>query len=392
MEFFSLNQKDLLTKLSICNQVSLKKSEVEIFTYTRVDIKNGELALSALNPSLFFKTKLKIQNIDKPEIELSFLIKTDVFSSSIALITDEKVSLEIDLEKSTLVIQGAKSKHTLRINNQMLADFVLPSEKPEELQATARLITQEALDAIKSAQISVGQPKNVYQPEFLNICFTLKPSENKMLIVSTDRYRITKNVLVANYDNLNEFIQTESSVNFLINPKSVQLLTSAVESEDSIEFNFEKDFLWIKFDNTSLIMRYGEGKYPDYDKIIPQSFNCTFSISSKDLLNSLKQVYLFARTNTINHSVTLKADPKNSRIVLSAQTQDGYSSESSVDIENYEGVQEEWTQAFNADYLIDYISTVNTAKILWEANPGKPSVLSPDSQKEKQLYLVSGLK
>jgi DNA polymerase-3 subunit beta len=391
MTFFSLNQKDFLHKLNICNQISPKKSDIELFTFTKIEVADGELMMSCLNSNLYFKSSLKVQNLDAQE-NIVFLIKTDLIASSVGLIVDENVGIEVNFEKNSLIVQGSKSKYTLRIDTQNLSDFNLPKSNPENLVSSVRIISNDLMESLKTCQVSVGQPKNVYQPEFLNICFTLKPTENKLLIVSTDRYRITKNVNVANFDKVSPELTEQEQLNFLVNPRSLQLITSVADNKESTELNFEKDFLWVNFEKSTVIMRYGEGKYPDYDKIIPQSFTCSFVVPCKDLLTSLKQVYLFARTNTINRSITLKVDPKSSKIVFSAQTQDGYSSESSVDIEGYEGVQDEWTQAFNADYLIDYISAINDTKILWESNPGKPSVLSPENKKERQLYLVSGLK
>lgn len=391
MAFVSLNQKELQNKLNICNQVSPKRSDIDIFTYLKVEIRDKNIYFSAINSSLFFTTSITTNSLDFADEDIIFLIKTDIFASTVGLVIDENVGLDINLERNVLLVQGSKSKHTLRIDTQNLADFKLPVENKGNLDATVRILTSELLDANKAALVSVGQPKNVYQPEFLSVCYTLRPTSNTFLVVSTDRYRITKNVMIANYTNLSEKIQ-DDYVNYLISPKNLQLLSICTAGEESVELNFEKDFLWIKSSTTTLILRYSDGKYPDYEKIIPQSFTCTFLVNTKEILNSLRQVHLFAKTNTTNHSITLKVDPAGKKIVFTAQTQDGYASESSTDIEQYEGVQEEWTQSFNADYLIDYINNVQANNILWESNPGKPSVLSPENGKEKQVYLVSGLK
>jgi len=391
MSFVSLKQKDLEKVLGLCNQVSPKRSDIDIFTFTKIEIKDSKIKFSAINPNLFYVANIEAKDAEPKNLDISFLIKTDLFASSVSLISDENIGLEIDLEKLTLVVQGSKAKHTLRIDTQNLNDFNIPQEIPENIRASVRVLTSDLIEANKAALISVGQPKSVYQPEFLSVCYTLSPEEKKLTVVATDRYRITKTVLVANYDKVSEELKGQS-VNYLINPKNLQLLASSSEDQESIELSFESDFLWIKLENSMLIIRYGDGKYPDYDKIIPQSFSCSFLVSNKDLLASLRQVYLFAKTNVVNKSITLKINPQNKKIIFSTQTQDGYSSESSLEIENYEGVQEEWIQSFNADYLIEYINTQTSEKLLWESNPGKPSVLSPENSKEKQLYLVSGLR
>ena len=106
----------------------------------------------------------------------------------------------------------------------------------------------------------------------------------------------------------------------------------------------------------------------------------------------LRQVYLSARSNLANKTVNVEILPKENKIVLSAETEDGNKSESTLTLKNYEGIDDSWKQSFNADYLMDYLNVLQTEEMVWEANPGKPSVLSPIGEKEKQLYLVSGLK
>jgi DNA polymerase III sliding clamp (beta) subunit (PCNA family) len=93
-----------------------------------------------------------------------------------------------------------------------------------------------------------------------------------------------------------------------------------------------------------------------------------------------------------NKSISIKVEPEKSKVTFSANSAEGNNSESVINLSNYEGSSDSWEQAFNADYLIDYFNTIKTDNLLWESNPGKPSVISPEHEKEKQLYLVSGLK
>lgn len=391
MSFVSLDQKSLQRVLTICNQISPKKSDIDIFTYTKIDISKDHVVFSAINQSVYYHVKLKPNNLDIADDSLSFLVKTDLIANSASLILDDQVGLDINLDKLTLLIQGSKTKHTLRIDTASIGDFVTPKENPEDVLARVMVNTQEMLDAVRIAQTSVGNPKSIYQPELLTICLTLKTEDKQMLVVSTDRYRLSKTSLVSNYTDVAESVATEPS-NFLTNPRSMGLLAVCLDEEESMQLNFEKDYLWVKSTNSTLTMRYGEGKYPDYEKIVPQSFGCTFVMNTKDALSALKQVYFFARTNIINKNVNVLVDPSTKKVTFTAKTDDGNSSESTVDIDNYEGIEEQWNQSFNADYLIDYIGVIDTDNFLWEANPGKPSVLSPEKEKSNKMCLISGIK
>jgi len=390
MPFLSLSQKKLQKILNICNQISPKKSDVEIFTFLKIGITDNKVSFDAVNQNLSFCASLEPANLEFSGDSLEFLIKTEVLSGTVGLIKDENVGLDIDIARSTLVIQGSSSKHTLRINTKEVADMVLPETDQQKAEINLKVNSQQLVKSSQVAQVAVGNPKNVYNPEFLSICYSLFPEENKMSIVSTDRYRVVLKNLEIKIKKTIEGKNTGMH-NYLINPKGLQLLNSILEEEEDVILEFEKDLLWIASTNKKIAIRYGEGEYPDYNKIIPQSFACSFLLNTKEALSALKQVYISARANINNKSVKMEVDPENQKIRFLSEAPDGYSSESNCGLNNYEGGTEAWSQYFNIDYLIDYLSTLQVENFLWEANPGRPSVLSPENQKPTELYLVSGL-
>ena len=391
MPFVSFNQKDLAKVLTNCNMISPRKSEVDLFTFTKIVITKESAEFTSINSTVYFSAALQFGRSEIKEKDgLAFLIKTDMIANAVNLISDDMVGLEIDLEKNTLVVQGASSKHNLRTSTTNIEDFVIPQTSTEDVIAKIKVNTQEVLEANKVAFTSVGNPKVMYQPEFLNICYTLLKEQNQVIVVSTDRFRMGRTTISAVFEEYKG--DEETSINFLINPKNIHLIANCVVVEENLEFVFGKDYLTVKIGANELTMRYGDGKFPDYDKIIPSSFSCSFYVNTKDILQALKQVYFAARSNTVNKNVNITISPTNKKITLVSKSDDGNSSESTINMENYEGVTDDWVQSFNADYFIDYISTVNADTILWESNPGKPSVLSPAKERERQLCLVSGLR
>jgi len=390
MPFLSLSQKKLQKILNICNQISPKKSDVEIFTFLKIGLSENKVSFDAVNQNLSFYASLEPANLEFSGDNLEFLIKTDVLSGTVGLIKDENVGLDIDITRSTLVVQGSSSKHTLRINTKEVADMVLPETDQQKAEISLEVNSQQLVKSSQVAQVAVGNPKNVYNPEFLSICYSLFPEQNKISIVSTDRYRVVlKNLEIKTKKTVEG--KNTGMHNYLINPKGLQLLNSILEEEEDVILEFEKDLLWIASANKKIAIRYGEGDYPDYNKIIPQSFACSFLLNTKEALSALKQVYISARANVNNKSVKMEVDPENQKIKFLSEAPDGYSSESNCALSNYEGGTEAWSQYFNIDYLIDYLSTLQVESFLWEANPGRPSVLSPENQKSTELYLVSGL-
>lgn len=390
MPFISLKKAKLISALSICNQISPKKSDVEVFTFLRVEINKSVLRLSSLSSSAFFKTSLEIENSDNIENKV-FLLKTDMFFNTVNLISDEEIGLEIDFDKLVITVIGSKTKHALRFDIDKVDDFAQPEEKPDELDAKIKVKSNELLTANKVALTTVGLPKNVYQIEFLNVCYTLRATEKKLVVVSCDKFRISKTNLDIEVIHTSDQLENDKH-NFLILPKGLSLLNSVLDTLEEVELNFEKSSLWINFGQSSLVIKYGDGSYPDYDKIIPQSFTCTFLANVKEIKESLKQVSLIARSNSINKSVIMEVIPTKKQLILTSKSDDGNYSEAVVDLLSYEGVEDSWIQTFNSDYLSDYINYVVSENLLLEVNPGKPMVMSPEKEKEVQLCLVQSLR
>lgn len=385
MTNFTLPRKQLQKIINLCNQISVKRSEVEIFTFTKIILLPQSVELSVASGIIYYRAELPAENIETTE-ETSFLVKTETLASIVALMTDEKLHFELDTKKGNLVIKGSRSKHNLRINTD-IEQFNLPQMEEENMQVRMTVKAADLILANRFGLISVGLPKNIYQPEFLNVCYSFV--DDIVFAVSTDRFRIIKHKIPTENIELNA--EVEQPKNFLFLPKNLQILNSAIEESD-VKVTLESGLAFFEFDSQTLICRYGDGKYPDYNKIIPQSFACNFVLNVKDTLDALRQVYFFAKANIINKNINIEVKPEISQIKFGATTDEGNSSESTLTFQNYEGQLESWTQAFNADYLLEYISSLSCESFLWESNPSKPSVLSPLDNKENQLYLVSGLK
>jgi DNA polymerase III sliding clamp (beta) subunit (PCNA family) len=390
MTFISFDQKTLLKALQTLSLISSAKATSQIYGMTKVSLdKDNLVSFFAVSETVSGSIKLQAINLENQEEVTEFLIKTDIFYSSIALIGDQIVGLDIDLKKGQMIVQGSKSKHTLRITTDAITTFKLFELDSEKNEAYVSANVDSLLGSLKLANVAVGNPRTVYQSEFLHICMTVKPETKELILASTDRYRVAKLLVKTEFDK--KLNKSTEAKNYLISPKNFSFL-NFFEVKKEVELVFNQDFLVMKDETAEFSVRYGEGVFPDYDKIIPQSFICNFDIATSDLLGALKQVQFSAKINTDTHSVKIKLSPKNKMMTLLAEAKDGYSSESVIDIIDYEGSEDDWEQSFNIDYLYNYVNVVTESHILWESNPGKPSVLSPKNKKEESLYLVSGLK
>jgi DNA polymerase-3 subunit beta len=139
-------------------------------------------------------------------------------------------------------------------------------------------------------------------------------------------------------------------------------------------------------DNIELISRLIEGKFPDYDKIIPKAEKSSFEVSVEDLSLVLKRVSLFAREN--NNSVKLSATNDGKLTIASEETKVG--EEKAELLIKMSG--ENNKISLNAQYLLDVLTYVSTDKVLFSMNDKtSPAVIKPVGA-EDYVYIIMPLK
>jgi DNA polymerase III sliding clamp (beta) subunit (PCNA family) len=390
MPFISFDRKKLSSVLSQAYLISGTKNLIDIYTHTRLTIiEDNKVKFEVLNDQVHFSAELAAITLESLPKDTTFLVKIEMLNQSVSTIGDDIIGLDINLKTSTLIVQGNKSKHTLRIDTTHLEEFTPMLFDNKSVEYSIKLKSHLLKSILQRANVSVGNPRSVYQPEFLSICFSIISDPLSLVVASTDRFRVTK--LVPEVDLVKGKAKVDTNKNYLMPPKSLALCNWYTDSDD-LNIDLGTNLVRVSNSNATIVFRYGDGNYPDYSKIIPSSFICSFTVATADLKEALKQTLFTARVNAESKAVLIKVAPTAKRITCSAQTKDGFASESVVDIIDYQGDITDWEQSFNIDYLTTFLAVTDASHIVWEANPGKPAVLSPQAGKDKDLYLVSGLK
>ncbi len=386
----TVKYSELQKYLAIASQVSPKKNDLEIITFTKIDVLENSLKLESSNITFATISHIPLEGVLTGE-KFSFLIKTDLFFDCITSFSGEMVDLLVDLESHQITIKVNLSKAKLRINTDLVKDWRELKPAEASLHKTDLSIAGADFNHLsKLALIAVGQPKVVLQPEFLNICLNVDPVNQKLAIVSSDRFRLSLNtnpLVLLEKDGISKLTE---ATNFIIPTKVISLVSRVLPDTSSLEISLNTDDAWFKFDNIVIYTQFVDGKYPDYDKIVPQSFSCSLQVDKGEFLKAIKQVYFLSR-NQFNKDITFSVSPAEKTITITSKSDILGESENQISILEIDGNQDEWQQSFNANYFLDYLALIDDSVVTWDANPGKPSVLYGKDNKAKGLYLVCGL-
>ncbi len=182
-------------------------------------------------------------------------------------------------------------------------------------------------------------------------------------------------------------IKSEVSSAFIMPKKPLNQLKNILPGDESeVELGYNPTNAIFTFENVKLICRLIDGKYPNYEAVIPAENPNRLIIERNSLLNSIKRVAIFANQST--HQVRFKLSGK--ELILSAEDID-FSNEAKERLTcNYEG--EDMEIGFNSRFIQDMLNNLDIENIRLEMSaPNRAGLILPveeDNEQEDILMLV----
>jgi DNA polymerase-3 subunit beta len=204
-------------------------------------------------------------------------------------------------------------------------------------------------------------------------------SPEDLTFVATDAHKLVRYKRTdASTTEVSSFIIPKKPLN--------QLKTLLAGQEFSVAIEYNQTNASFSFENINLICRLIEGRYPNYEAVIPTDNPNVMTVDRLSFLNSIKRVALFANQST--HQIRLKISGK--ELVISSEDVD-FSNEARERLNcNYDGNDMEI--GFNSRFLLDMLNNIDSEEIKLEMSaPNRAGILLPidnPSEHEDLLMLV----
>ena len=142
----------------------------------------------------------------------------------------------------------------------------------------------------------------------------------------------------------------------------------------------------MRCENVQLVSQLIDGKFPDYQVIVPKSYKTRTVVSRSELLKACKQAGIMARAGSNVVRFQLKPGGENiGKVVVLAEADETGESEIEMDA-TVEGPELEI--AFNVKYLQDVLEVIDTKTVVMETNSHKtPAAIRP-AGKEEYTYVL----
>lgn len=365
---FSCTQENLKKGLNLVSPVAAKSPHLPILSHIMLRAEAGMLTVLGTNLELGVTTTIR----GKVEGVGQCVVPAQVFTNYINLVSGERV--DCSLEGTELIVTSG-SQHS-KIRGADVTEFpVLPQIERSQHLTVAR---GELLRALEHVLPCVATDDS--RPELTGVYMTLQGSV--LTLASTDSYRLAEYKLPVTPHGVTE-------LKVIVPGKSlteVYRIFGAVEGAQ-VELVFADNQAMFRTDEVELLTRLIEGRFPEYQQIIPTNFNTTTLVNTEDLKRACKAASLFTKSGM--NDVHLKFDPEKKQVTISAANNQLGENVSSVDAEMAGGNN---AIVFNFRYLLDGISSVKSNKLkisMIDAN--NPSVFVPEEASE-QLYILMPIK
>jgi DNA polymerase-3 subunit beta len=186
-----------------------------------------------------------------------------------------------------------------------------------------------------------------------------------LTFVATDAHKLVKYT--------REDVYASQLAEFIMPKKPLNLLKSILSGrEDDVVIEYNESNAKFTFDNTDMICRLIDGKYPNYEAVIPKENPNKLSIDRNQFLNSVRRVSIFSNKTT--HQIRLKI--AGAELNISAEDID-YSNKAEERLTcSYQG--DDMQIGFNSRFLTEMLNNLSSEEVSLEMSlPNRAGILTP---------------
>ncbi len=367
---FNANQQDLQQALNYCQGVIEKRSTLPILSNILLEVKNSRLTITATDLDLIFIHQLNnIEVLEEGKTTTTSSIMYDIvrkFSSG------KKINLTLN-EKNKLHLESEKSIFNL--------NCISPSEFPitdENFNQNEFLIkSKQLLKLLNKCKFSVSNDETRHYLSGVFIHQTEVEEKIYLTAVATDSHRMSISK-----------VRLDQKINFepiILPKKTIFQLCSLLDNYDGdVKISNIKSKIKFELNNSILISKLIDGKFPNYVQVIPKHNQKKLEIELKLFLNSVDRVASVSLDKKDGVKFNLNKDVLNLSV----------NNTNSGDGKETLGVKFDYDLeiSFNSRYLIDVASQLDGDKIeIFFNDSGSPALIK-DPGDFDSIFVVMPMK
>ena len=368
---FSINRDTFLKSLGHTNGIIERKTTLPILSNILIEAKESKIKITATDLDIIYFEQIAPQEIKQEgSTTTSANILYDILRK---LEPNAKVELTLQTPNKLKIVSGNSKFNLLCMPSD---NFPLSEENISN--DSFEISSKKLLKLLNKTKISISNDETRH---YLNGIYLQKISSgNKSYLsgVATDSHRLSFSSLE---------IDPNTDFESVILPKKTifQLISLLEQDEKVIKISNNKSKIKFEMNNGVLISKIIDGRFPDYEKVVPKDNDKTLQIKLNEFKNSIERV----TTVSSDRKEALKMNINQDVLQLSVNSPN---SGEGVENINVKFNSDNMNISFNSRYLIDIVSQIEDDLIvLTLKNPGSP-VLIKDLSDKNSFHVVMPMK
>ena len=365
---FIISSTSMLGSLTAVSKAISAKPVLPILENILLESREGKLYATASDRETTIETILNIESIEgEGKIAMSTKL-TDILKEFPEL----PLTLETNAEGTSMKITSQKGKFD--VPGASAEDYPVPNTCGDA-ETVIKTTCSIMLDGINKSEFATGNDElrpqmNCILIEMNNDCFTF---------VASDAHKLVR---FKRFD-----AQSDAPATLMLPKKPAQLLKNILPKDDTeLTISYNNKQAIFTFGNYKIACTLIEGRFPNYNAVIPQNNPRKMIANTKDLYNTIKRVSVVANAA----SKLIKLQLADNTIEVSAQDSEYKMSGVESMSCQYEG--DPIAIGFKAPYVLELLNNIGTENTLLElSDPTRPGLFLPyeaESQNGDLLMLL----
>ena len=349
---FIVSSTNLLKQLQILGGVINSSNTLPILDNFLFELNNSSLTISASDLETTMSSTIDVESDNNGSIAITAKLLLDILKT----FPEQPLTFIVE-ENNIIEISSNQGKYALAYANGDEFPKAVELENPSATTLSSNILAS----AISKTIFAAGNDD--LRPVMSGVFFQF--STENLTFVATDAHKLVK------YTRTD--ISASETAEFIMPKKPLNLLKGILAGiDDTITIEYNDTNAKFTFDNSVLICRLIDGKYPNYEAVIPKENPNKLVIDRTQFLNSVRRVSIFSNKTT--HQIRLKI--AGAELNISAEDID-YSNKAEERLTcDYQG--DDMQIGFNSRFLSEMLSNLNANDVQLEMSlPNRAGILTP---------------
>ena len=358
----TINREKLLHPLQQIIGAVERRQTLPILGNVLIKSSSGKLTLTATDLEIEMVSSIDVVSAEDFQTTLPARKLLDICKA----LPDES-DIDFNIEENRVILLSDRSRFTLA--SLPARDFPVLDDIEE--QQVLGILQAQLKSLLDKTSFAMAQQDVRY---YLN-GILMEIASDRIKMVATDGHRLA----------LSEY-KTEISIDeakqLIIPRKAVLELSRLLDGIDSVaKITLSQNHIKVEAGNLIFTSKLIDGKFPDYNRVIPVDGNKTLEINRESLKRAMNRIAILS--NEKYRGIRLTLAPGNLSIQANNPDQEEAEEELSI---NYDETEIEI--GFNVTYLIDVLNVLDSEDVQIKLKDANSSCIISDSEDSASLYVV----